>query len=248
MKLTIMTYNIQHGVDHLKRLQDPGLTDVELIDLDRFVQAIRPFHPDILSLNEVRGASTKPGFCDETRYLAEKLDMPYHFFAQALDETGHGPYGNALLSCLPFSSIEKIMIPDPAEKRPGGHYETRCLIHAVFDADGHSLHVLSTHFGLEPDEAQLAVSTALSHTDPHNASLIMGDFNLTPDSPVLAPLLTIYQDSATLLPEHTLTYPSHAPEIKIDYILGCGPLRFTEALVPKQIVSDHFPYITQIEV
>ena len=248
MKLTIMTYNIQHGVDHLLRLNQPGLTDTHLIHLDRFAKAIAPFHPDILSLNEMRNASPEPGFSAQAQILAEALQMPYFYFAEALPAGHHGPYGNALLSRFPFASIEKVMIPDPDSFRPGGHYETRCLIRAQVDTGHGMITVMNTHFGLEGEEAENAVKTALSLTDPEKPTLLMGDFNLTPDSPILSPLLAVYQDSAALLPPDTRTYPSHAPEIKIDYILGCGPLVFTKAQVPDLVVSDHLPYLAEIEV
>lgn len=248
MKLTIMTYNIQHGVDHLLRLKNPELSDASLIQLDRFARAIAPFHPDILSLNEVRDDSAEPGFSAQTRILAEALHMPYSYFAEALPAGKHGPYGNALLSRYPFTTIEKVMIPDPDTFRPGGHYETRCVIKAAVDTGHGLLSVMNTHFGLEYEEAEQAVQTVLSLTDPQVPSILMGDFNLTPDSPLLSPLMQVYQDSARLLPPDVKTYPSHAPEIKIDYILGCGPLVFTKAKVPDLVVSDHLPYLVEIEV
>ena len=249
MKLTVMTFNIQHGVDHARRLREPGLSDAALIDLPRVAEAIKLFHPDIVSLNEVRDAADKPGFSPQTRILAESAGFPYYFFGEALPMDGYGPYGNALLSKYPLDHVEKIMIPDPEPIRSEGRYETRCLILAdVRLPSGIVLQVINTHFGLEPEEAASAVETVLSLTDPSRPTIFMGDLNLEPEDPIIQKLFTVYQDSAALLPPGTKTYPSPQPEIKIDYIMSCGPCRFLSAQVPAVVVSDHRPYLAEIEI
>ena len=249
MQLKVMTFNIQHGVDHARRLREPALDDASLIDLGRVADTIRRYQPDIVSLNEVRDAAEKPGFSPQTRDLAEACGFPYFFFAEALPETDRGPYGNALLSRFPLDPATRIMIPDAKTLRPNGRYETRCLIKAdVKLPSGDTLCVMNTHFGLEPEEAAQAVETVLANTDPAKPTIFMGDLNLTPDSPYIQRMLTVYQDSAQLLKPGTRTYPSHAPEIKIDYILACGSCRFLSAEVPEIVISDHRPYLAAIEV
>lgn len=249
MKLKIMTFNIQHGVDHSRRLREPGLADAALIDLGRVADTIRQFDPDIVSLNEVRDLSNEPGFSAQTQYLAKACGFPYCFFGEALEAGNRGPYGNALLSRYPLDQVERIMIPDPEHKKAAGHYETRCLIRAeIHPAPGTSLCVMNSHFGLEPEEAESAVDTVLSLTDPARATVFMGDLNFEPDSCYIQRLLRVYRDSAALLPADIKTYPSDAPEIKIDYIMACGPCRFTSAQVPDLVISDHRPYLAEIEI
>ena len=251
MQLTIMTFNIQHGVNHALRLKAPDTQDYGLIDLERVSEAIRRFQPDIVSLNEVRGLSDDPCFTAQTEYIAGHAGFPYFYFGKAIEAYGRGPYGNALLSRYPFDSIETVMIPDPKEKRPNGHYETRSLIRsAIRLPEGQKLSVMNTHFGLEPDEAGNAVDTVLSLTDPSQPTLVMGDFNLTPDDAIFQRLLTVYTDSANVLDPAViaLTYPSHAPEMKIDYILGCGALTFEAATIPDLVVSDHRPYLATVNL
>ena len=55
MKLRMMTYNIQHGLDYNCRLpgRHPGLGHD--IDLTQIAAVIRMQGPDIVALNEVRG-------------------------------------------------------------------------------------------------------------------------------------------------------------------------------------------------
>lgn len=253
MHLTVMTFNIQHGVDHARRLREPQASDVDLIDLDRIARIVQLYKPDVLSLNEVRDSSFEPGFFPQTRFLSEILHMPYYYFGEALGPGERGPYGNSLLSRLPMEDVQKIMIPDPPRTRRNGHYETRCLIKARIltdpsAKDGGPFCVMNTHFGLEPEEAENAVKTVLEQTPEEPVpTIVMGDFNLVPSSPILQPLLEVYQDSGALLPNNTLTYPSNDPEIKIDYILGRN-LTFTKATVPDLLISDHKPYIAEIDL
>ena len=248
MHLTVMTFNIQHGVDYERRLREPAASDVDLIDLDRVARAVKPFDPDILSLNEVRDASFEPGFSAQARFLSEMLRLPYYYFGEALAAGNRGPYGNALLSRYPFRNIETVLIPDAPRTRTHGRYETRCLIKADLETPV-PLRVMNTHFGLEPEEAENAVRTVLANTAMDDRpALLMGDFNLEPDSPILQPLFRTYRDSALLLPDKSFSYPSDAPEIKIDYILGRGTLTFTRADLPALVVSDHCPYLAEIEI
>lgn len=285
MELTVMTYNIQHGILHLeamkkqaafnelpeeekerqkaemreKRARGESTEDLSLIDLKAMADAIRPFSPDVLSLNEMRDQADFPGFEAQARIIADYLGYPYFFFAKAIDIGGQGPYGNALLSRYPFTSIERVLIPDPEVKDEPTYYETRCLIKAaveipdpaspVTDAQHlpvKTLSVINTHFGLASSEAQNAVTTVLENTDPSRPTILMGDFNLTPDSPILQQLFAKYKDAADLIAGPCPSFPSEAPEIKIDYIMGTAPITFLEAKVPEVIVSDHRPFVAKI--
>ena len=147
------------------------------------------------------------------------------------------------------------MIPDPVEREPEGrHFETRCLIKAVIDVPDEAtgevkpLTVLVTHMGLNRSEAMNAVQTAIDQLQPGQPTVLMGDFNLTPDSDTIAPLFDHYQDAAALLPEGTNTFPSEEPIKKIDYIMCAGPVKFVKAEVPAVVASDHRPHTATIEI
>ena len=102
-------------------------------------------------------------------------------------------YGNAVLSRVPIVSCETIPIPDPCPKLPNRHYETRCLIKVRLE---NGLTILVSHFGLNEDEQRNAVDTVLLHLEETNC-ILMGDFNMTPDNPTLAPIFAKMKDTSS---------------------------------------------------
>jgi endonuclease/exonuclease/phosphatase family metal-dependent hydrolase len=45
-----------------------------------------------------------------------------------------------------------------------------------------------------------------------------------------------------------LTFPSDAPKIKLDYVFVSKDIKVKSVAVPTDIVSDHFPFVAEIEV
>ena len=154
-----------------------------------------------------------------------------------------GGYGNGLLSRVPVESAEMIMIPDPKPRKYDGYYETRCLLKAKLT---NGLTVLVTHFGLNPDEQENAVETVLSHL-PENRCVLMGDFNMRPENPILNPIRQRLYDTAQLFPAPKLSFPSDAPTMKLDYIFVSDDLRVHSADIPPIVSSDHRPHTATIE-
>ena len=78
--------------------------------------------------------------------------------------------------------------------------------------------------------------------------VLMGDLNVLPDDRVLRPLRKRLKDTAAALGDSILTFPSDAPEKKIDYVFVSEDVRVTSAEVPNLVVSDHRPYIAELEI
>ena len=107
--MKIMTFNTQHCLNYIqKKIDYPIMTDV-----------IRQFDPDIVGLNEMYNKGTDVAFEPQTAILSELTGMPYHAFAKAIDVGENNPYGNGILSKIPFSSVQTIPIPDPVPKQKG---------------------------------------------------------------------------------------------------------------------------------
>ena len=108
--------------------------------------------------------------------------------------------------------------------------------------------MLISHFGLAKSEQRNAVSTMLDllakETGP---AVVMGDFNMEPNDPILAPLLSAMEDAGAQLTHPGLSWPSDKPEMKIDYILTKGA-KVLSAGVPAIIATDHRPHIATIEL
>lgn len=233
--MRIISFNTQHCLDYLN----------QVIDFQLFADTIVALNADVVGLNEMRGAGSHPEYTDQTKALSDLSGMPYYFFAKAIDFEGPNPYGNAMLSKYPLASAEVILIPDPNPKRyDPGRYETRCLLKAVLE---NGLTILICHFGLNPDEQENAVQTILSHI-PDRKCVLMGDFNVTPDSSILAPIYQRMKDTADYFTEPKLSFPSDNPERKIDYIFTTADLEVTAADIPALVVSDHRPYIVDINL
>ena len=242
MKIRLASYNILHCLDY--RTEKTTKT----IDYDAFADAIRSLAPDVIGLNEVRDAGTSDGYDAQARILSEKTGLKYFYFAEAIRFKGTNPYGNALLSKYPIVSSETIGIPDPDPKGYKGYYETRCVGKVKLDiGGGRTLTVLTSHFGLNPDEQENAVKTVLGAVEPERCAL-MGDFNVKPDNPVIAGIRERMTDTADAFREPLLSIPSEAPRVKIDYIFVSPDIKVLSADIPDLRVSDHRPHVAEIEI
>jgi endonuclease/exonuclease/phosphatase family metal-dependent hydrolase len=83
----------------------------------------------------------------------------------------------------------------------------------------------------------------------------MGDFNLTPDSPILDPIRELLTDTfdvfpgkkATTCPSSTTYWPG-ADYGKIDYIFVSNHFKVESVEIPELVLSDHKPYIAYLEL
>lgn len=235
MKIKLMSFNTQHCLHFITRE----------IDFDAFAEEIKKHDADIIGLNEMRDAGTKEDYQAQTKILAEKLGY-YHYFAKAIDVGGENPYGNGLLSRYPIVEAETVMVPDPEVRAYKGYYETRCVLKAKIDVCG-GLNICVTHFGLNPDEQENAVKTVLANISEEK-SVLMGDFNLTPEAKELLPIHEQMFDTAELFTENLMSWPVDEPTMKIDYIFTSRDLNVLSADIPADVVSDHRPYVVEIEI
>lgn len=235
MKINVMSYNTQHCLNFL----------TQEIDYDIIVDTIQQCGADIVGLQEILGKGTDPAFVEQTKILGERLDF-YYYFAKAIDFGENNPYGIALVSRYPIISTEIVRIPDPQVKRYDGYYESRILLKAKIDVGG-GLNVLVSHFGLNPDEKENAVQTVVSNL-PQERCVLMGDFNMHPDNPTLAPIMQRLYDTAQNFSSPKLSFPSDAPTVKIDYIFVTDDLEVESADIPEIVSSDHRPHVATIEV
>lgn len=233
MILRVLTFNVQHFENF----------NTDEIDFDAFAKAIKDINPDIIGMNEIRGLGSREDYQAQTEIMAEKLGY-FGFFAKATEIGKGNPYGNAILSRFPIISAEVIPIPDPEVKSYDDYYETRCLLKAKLDVSG-GLDVFVSHFGLNPDEHERADKTVCANVG--GRCIFMGDLNVTPESHVLDGLRSILTDTANEN-DAMFTFPSNKPDRKIDYIfIGDGIKKISASVVPV-VVSDHRPYLAELEI
>ena len=235
MQLKVMSFNVQHFLNYISRE----------IDFDLFEKTVRAFDPDVLGLNEVYGLGPHPDYTDQARILAERLG--YHwFFATALDEEGIGPYGNALLSRYPILDARIHPVPVPEKVNPDDWFEPRCLLQADIDVPG-GLQVNVIHFGLEHVEHVNAMQTVAGNVRTQR-SVLLGDFNITPDNELFRMLDGRMVDTACLFEKELLSFPSDEPTMKIDYLFTSPDVKALQADIPAVVASDHRPYIALVEI
>lgn len=230
--MKIMSFNTQHCKNYIE-----GNIDFEIM-----AKAIVDCGADIVGLNEMRGVGPHPDFTAQTERLAELTGM-HCYFAPAL-HLKKGLYGNAILSKYPIERVENIPIPDPDVKKYNGYYETRCVLKATLEG---GITVLVTHFGLNPDEQENAVRTVLAHTVQEKC-ILMGDFNVVPSDPVLAPIREKMTDTASAFEGERFSVPSDAPTKKIDYIFVSKDVTVMAADIPAIVASDHRPHTAEVEL
>ena len=222
--LCVMTYNVLHFEN----------VRTGRIDYDAFAAVIRECGADVVGLNEVYGGCAAYG--EQAEKLAERLGWHWYFSEAFLDD-GTQPFGNAVVSRFPIDAAETIPIPYPQVRNGTEYYEPRAVLRAQIA--GHT--ALETHFGLNPDEQENALQTVLPLLSADRC-ILMGDFNVTLDAAVLAPIRARMQDVDAFLADGTMTFPSDSPRKKIDYIFTSADYTVTRAEVPAVVVSDHRPY------
>lgn len=232
--MKFMSFNTQHCKNYIE-----GSIDFEIM-----ARAIVDCGADVVGLNEMRGVGPHPDYTAQTERLSALTGIKYFYFAPALDIPNRGLYGNAILSKYPITRVENIQIPDPDSKKYSKHYETRCVLKAELEG---GITVLVTHFGLNPDEQENAVRTVLAHT-VQKKCVLMGDFNVVPSDPVLAPIREKMTDTASAFEGERFSVPSDAPTKKIDYIFVSKDVTVMAADIPAIVASDHRPHTAELDL
>lgn len=232
--MNLMSFNTQHCLNYLE----------QKIDFSIMANTIKKYGADIVGLNEMRDQGVAADYVQQTAILSELTDIPYFYFAKAIDVGGNNPYGNALLSRFPIVHAESIPIPDPAPKSGKEYYETRCVLKARLE---NGITVLVTHLGLNYDEQIEGVNTILEHIEDTRC-ILMGDFNMPPNDDKLLPITKRMIDAGELLSSSKLSFPSDNPYMKIDYIFVSKDIIVTAADIPAIIASDHRPHTASIEI
>ena len=232
--MKIMTFNTQHCLNFIERKIDFNIMAKAIIDCDA----------DIIGLNEMRNAGADSAYEDQVGALSELTGIKYKYFAEAIKVKGENPYGNGILSKIPFAQVETIKIPDPPRDENYHRYESRSVLKAKLE---NGLTVLITHFGLHPDEQINAVDTILEHLEDEKC-ILMGDFNVKPDNSVLVPIRERMIDTTNYFNGQLLSFPSDVPTTKIDYIFVSRDIEVVDADIPAIIASDHRPHIATINL
>ena len=232
--MKLMTFNIQHCFNYLNKK-----IDYEILALE-----IKKEDPDIVGLNEIYGEDDSCYYGNQVKKIAELTGYKYYYFAKAFNHI-NGPYGNAILSKIPIIDSKTIVIREPKiKKNINGYYETRSLLVAKLE---NGIKVLVTHFGLNEDEIIKEINV-LNNYIIDARCILMGDFNISYESQILAPLKEKLYDASKGFCQFDATFPSYNPKIKIDYIFVSKDITVNNSYILKKIISDHFAHIAIIDI
>ncbi len=237
MKLKLMTFNTQHCKNY----------NTNKIDYDSITILIKKYSPDIIGLNEIYGKGFDKKNAPDGQAAKLASELGYYYYFGVATKLWFKPYGNALLSKYPILNAEVIKIPYPLLKRGNMYYERRSIIKATVNVDNNPLTVFISHFGLNGDEQENAFNTMIESL-PNNNFIIMGDFNVDYDNSQLTKLYEKASDTSEFFTTRKFTWPSDNPWVKYDYILTSKDIETNYADIPNEIVSDHRPYICEIEL
>jgi endonuclease/exonuclease/phosphatase family metal-dependent hydrolase len=232
---TVMVWNIHNagGLDNK-------------FDLDRIIDEIRRYNPDILGLNEVDVGAIKTGFIDIGAYIANKLNMYYYYGPTFIKH-----YGNAILSKYPFQFAEYTRLPRVEENGK----EPRAVIKAKFSINSEIWTVYVNHLATNKDDRLLQVPFIVNKINEESFQRViwMGDFNFRPNSEEYSKIngtsaLNFTDTHEFINPPAGLTGgldKNAVPSNRIDYILSSPDLIPIEKNIHCSLASDHCAVITK---
>lgn len=239
--LVVMSYNIHAGKDAQQQH-----------NLERVAAIIADAGADIVLLQEVDRATRRSGGEDHLAELARLTGM-HSAFGKSLDFQD-GEYGIALLSRFPIerSSVLPLAVTPPQE-RAGGAYEPRVALHALVATPRGRLHVVNTHLdpGREPVFRHQEITGILAYIARNVPAaeplLLGGDLNARPDTPEIIALDLHFVDAWRACGDGGAghTFPAHAPDRRIDYLMLRG-VRCSTARVLATEASDHRPVVAGV--
>jgi len=227
MILKLMSFNTQHCKNYITKK----------IDYNEIINLINKYDVDIIGLNEIYGLSkniNQASKISKTLKYNTCFGISTHLLLL--------PYGNAIISKYPIISNEVIKIPYPKIKTGNKYYEKRSILKVILNINNNILTIYITHLGLNKDEQENGINLLLNSNK--NKSIIMGDFN-TDDSNMLKQLKKDFNDTTN---EDMYSFPSKKPKRKYDYIFVSKDIKKISSYVLDEIISDHRPIYTEIDI
>jgi endonuclease/exonuclease/phosphatase family metal-dependent hydrolase len=208
------------------------------MDLDLLAQQIASQEPDVIALQEVSRGWFTSGSVDLLPRIAERLGYSYRFFPAA-----NQTWGNAILTNLPSGDHLHGFLPQGisamrrgwgAEVLELGNDQRMLFVvtHLYHPPEGHELRARQAE--------ALVQRTAAMGERYHlvDMTVVVGDLNAETDAEELASLRHFYTDVFTYL-DPVPTYPSWAPDQRIDHIFSSAGLRGSDSAVFGGLASDH---------
>ena len=171
-QLTLMTYNIQQGVDLFGNKNFEGQ-----------LKRIKEIDPDILCLQESDAARISGGNSDVVRYFSEKLR--YHSYYGP--KTVSGTYGTAILCKFPLKDCRTVFTYSSKD-------EIGTAIATITFGDN-IIKILNSHPAGDANSREEHIKMVIEETKEYENVIAMGDYNFRQDSPYYKSITKTLQDS-----------------------------------------------------
>ncbi|CAN7480895.1 endonuclease/exonuclease/phosphatase family protein [Paenibacillus sp. LjRoot153] len=241
--IKVMEYNIHHA---------EGTDDI--LNLNRIADVIKTSGADIIGLQEVDNHfSARSDFEDQAKWLANYLGMHYMFAANLdYDPLNEGEprrqYGTVVLSKYPILSSENHLLDNtqyPAEQRG--------LAKTVINVRGNHINFYNTHLdNKRAEQRDIQVNEILDIVNQDKGtSILVGDFNATPDSREILKMSAQYKDvfaELGLNDAYTSYYYSDKPNRRIDYIYTSDDVKINAGNVIDTNAADHLPITADLVI
>lgn len=227
----VLAYNIHHGA---------GMDSV--LDLERIAAVIRSVDPDLVALQEIDSVTTRTDRVDQAAALGRLTGLEARY-GRFMPYQG-GAYGMAVLSRWAIEETENLRLPDGDEPR------TALSVTVRSPTSERQLRFVSVHlYRTEEERTAQAVTLDSLLAGSEVPTVLAGDFNSTPDSPVMDRLA----DSWRVVPKGAdrLTFASYDPVREIDFVLVRPEGRFevvSQRLLDEPVASDHRPVFVELVV
>ncbi len=240
---TVMTYNVHRLVGNDRHAS-----------ATRIAQVIDSCQPDIVALQELPGARSRPelgGACQDLAHeLALLAAVRGHLYLE------RERWGNVVFSRFPMRLI------GAGGLHPENRYRTmvpRGVLWVEIDLFGEKLQLFNAHLGLTPRERAyqakvLTGSEWLSHPDCRPPVVLCGDFNALPSWAIHKRLKNALRDEQEILKfGHTqFTFPSNLPIVRFDHIFVSPDLIVESEQIPRTklagVASDHLPLVVKLRL
>lgn len=250
--LKVMSYNIQHGIDHKKRVEE-GKT---VINLDAVVNIVKKYNPDVLNINEIYEECSQFEIKEQVKYLGEQLGYNYYFvLGDVISWMDNGRYGGAILTKFPIVSKSTHPIPNPEgapadlEKRAIGQVGIKLPNNKI-------INVCQSHFGgisdteeMRDQERQNAIDTLKPLVENKENTLFMGDLNLVASNQHHQYYIRQIRDMLDeTIDERAPTFDSLNPTEHIDYMFCTKDMTYRNGRVLPDVFSDHLPIMCEFDL
>lgn len=213
---------------------------------DKLKDFLNASNADVIGLQEVKDDDP------ERDVIGFLTDLGYqHVFART-EQVWDGKvyrHGPAVFSRLPIVHSETYVLDVKDE---------RAAARADININGKTVHVFSTHLKhthQQPSESQELQAESLLEKLSANNTIVMGDFNATPDSASIQAMnkILVDTDSASaptwsMYPEGCLKCSPQAVDTRLDYIFVSKDLKTHSFGVGQSKASDHLPISVEVEV